>query len=463
MNDSHSNAADLTAQALGESPRREVEDPSQRESLAAVTQIASQLRASAAPHCLGLHPAQRRAVMALARESEQRRQRRQGWVRPLWPTLGALAASVALGFFLGLVVDLAPTEMARKAPKVADPQGAGLPSRSADFPSNSTAQAQPPPAAPEVAEVLPMPTTPRSVPAAIEAKPSLQVQAAGSPPAKTPRLAAAAAGTASPVVAPVLPTHAARLRLEPEAVVVAAARRELDQAWLEPARIRPSAKIKGSGLDLASPLPLERDRSEKAAQRPVSRVYIHAWHAQSHACPWNAQHRLLRISMQLPPRQAAAFSAEKFPLEVQFDRRLVRNYRRLATRWVPAQSFDTAGQQSLWYEVEPVSQEALASGRALAEVRLIKGRFTTPAAGPFNESSLQVLDRGTSWESAGLDYLYEASVVGLGLLLQGEGEGGGLNHALLRELARRGQGSDSSGERQRFVRELDAISRAAGL
>jgi hypothetical protein len=110
-----------------------------------------------------------------------------------------------------------------------------------------------------------------------------------------------------------------------------------------------------------------------------------------------------------------------------------------------------------------VSQEALASGRALAEVRLIKGRFTTPAAGPFNESSLQVLDRGTSWESAGLDYLYEASVVGLGLLLQGEGEGGGLNHALLRELARRGQGSDSSGERQRFVRELDAISRAAGL
>ena len=65
-------------------------------------------------------------------------------------------------------------------------------------------------------------------------------------------------------------------------------------------------------------------------------VYIHSWKAEIASCPWNKSTRLLRITMQLPADQPAATTPNAYPLQVSFDRRQVREFRRLSERHTDA-------------------------------------------------------------------------------------------------------------------------------
>lgn len=159
-----------------------------------------------------------------------------------------------------------------------------------------------------------------------------------------------------------------------------------------------------------------------------------------------------------------ATTTQSYPLSVNFDRRHVREFRRLCERHLPAAELRSAGIQTVWYEFQPVGLESIQpAGRPIATVTLDKGRFTTQSVGPFDGSKLNVLDRGTSWLAAREEYLFETAVVGLGVLLRGDHQSPGLNHQIIQTVAEKSKGSDTSGERARFLKKLVEVRLAAGL
>jgi hypothetical protein len=83
--------------------------------------------------------------------------------------------------------------------------------------------------------------------------------------------------------------------------------------------------------------------------------------------------------------------------------------------------------------------------------------------GPFDGSKLNVQDRGITWQAAREDFVFESAVVGLGMLLRGDHQSPGLDHRLVLTLAEKSKGSDASGERGRFIRQVNEVRRAAGL
>jgi hypothetical protein len=239
----------------------------------------------------------------------------------------------------------------------------------------------------------------------------------------------------------------------------------MDQLTVHPADIRPALTSSGKKELMASPAPVGLSKAATEAKpRPASEIYIHAWHAEVASCPWNPDTRLMRVTLQLPPNQAAAAdSTNAFPLHVAFDRRHVREFRRLCERHTPATSMDTSGTETVWYEFQPVSDEAIRNGRPIATITLEKGRFTLPSDGPFDGSKLSVLDRGVSWAAAREDFLFESAVVGLSMLLRGDHSSPALNHQVILGLAEKGRGTDSSGERSRFIKQVIDARQSAGL
>lgn len=465
-----------TAQALGEMPLREadatpVQAQAQRQQVEAMAEALKRQRVDPA---LKLHPLQRRAILQLAQQvqskpkpSAPRWLLASGW-------LASSAALLALGFWLGQHPDSAfgRRQLAQSAAiSPASPSVIDL-----TTPAAKATQAAKPGREPQRVQVVEAPalkpqTRSSSAPARAQSTGSEVVVAApksatqpqqpltGAAPGPEENHSKASATSSPP--AGRAPTPGAHLQLEADRNWVAAARRARDAWALDPVKVRPAVAQPKNSLSLAA-APRAGLASKPQQALPAQEVFIHSWSAECFACPWNPQLRLLRVSIQLPPRQAAAEVGGDFPLELEFDSRLIRNYRRLGSRLKTAPSLEMAGQQSFWYELEPVSREALAAGRPLAQIRLAKGRFTTPPAGPFDGSKLQVLDRGQGWENARADYLFESAVLAWGLLLEG-GQPTGLNHEWVRRLALRGQGSDAGGERQRFLRELDAAIGAAGL
>jgi hypothetical protein len=230
---------------------------------------------------------------------------------------------------------------------------------------------------------------------------------------------------------------------------------------IKPADIRPQP-IKGKANEqFASPLKGPAPKLE--GKSLAAGIYIHSWKAETSSCPWNPSTRLLRVSIQLPADQPAATSSTSYPLDVNFDRRNVREFRRLSERHLPAAELRSAGSQVVWYEFQPATTDLNAAGKPIATITLDQGRFTTQTVGPFDESKLNVMDRGATWQTAREDYLFESAVVGLGMLLNGNHQCPDLNHQLILDLAEKSQGTDSSGERARFIRQLNEARRAAGL
>jgi hypothetical protein len=305
--------------------------------------------------------------------------------------------------------------------------------------------------APEVKPV-PVAKVPEKAPVIVVAAPAVK-------PAAPVQLVVSA-----PAPAPTLAQPTAVIRSSLDVAFISTIRQASDQFSLRPAQIRP-LPIKGNSKDtFASPAPVKSvPESKPDGKASKVDVYIHSWKAEIASCPWNKNTRLLRVTMLLPADQPAATTANSYPLDVSFDRRYVREFRRLSERHLPAAELRSAGTQTVWYEFQPVSDDVGAAGRAVASVTLDKGRFTTQSVGPFDGSKLNVLDRGLSWQSAREDFIFETAVIGLGMLLRGDHQSPSLDHQLVLALAEKGKGTDASGERARFIRHITDARRAAGL
>lgn len=232
-----------------------------------------------------------------------------------------------------------------------------------------------------------------------------------------------------------------------------------DQFNLRPSLIRP-APPKLQGQAFASP----PSANIKATPQPSRQqdLYIHSWQAEVASCPWNEANRLLRVVIQLPADQPAVFDNKAgYSLHVAFDPATVKQFRLLCERHQVASELRSAGMHVVWYEFQPNGSSE--SGRQIASVTLPNARFTSQAVGPFDSSTLHVIDRGYSLQNAREEFVFEASVVGFGLLLRGAEQLGALNHGLVLDLAKRVKGPDANGERSRFIRLVQDAERVAGL
>lgn len=239
-----------------------------------------------------------------------------------------------------------------------------------------------------------------------------------------------------------------------------------DQLLLHPRRLRPTPPNPKSSQLSAKPLdPTLATGNDRPAERKRPDLLIHSWRSEVAACPWNPQHRLLRVTLQLPANQEAVLLGDPtYSLQVQFDPNHVRQFRRLASRHQPPEKLDEAGNQTIWYEFQPNGSPASAyeNGKHVATIRLQNARFTVQAIGPFDASRLQVLDRGLDWREARSDFRFETALIGLGLLLDGGTPGTKLNHALLCEIAASTTENDSDGSRKRLVQSLRQLGEWAG-
>ncbi len=241
-------------------------------------------------------------------------------------------------------------------------------------------------------------------------------------------------------------------------------RRAADQSLLQPRLLRPSVAADARQL-AAKPLSaVDKTAADTAARRKPD-LHIHAWSHETASCPWNPQLRLLKVTIQLPADQeAVALGSHEYPVEVAFDANNVREFRRIGTRYQPPAELRSAGSQTIWYEFRPNGAPAstFENGKLIATVRLPGARFTTQAVGPFDASRLQVLDRGREWRQARGDFLFEAAVVALSLLLDGSADGE-LNQQMVLDLAQAARETgDPDGSRARFIGALRQLSRLAG-
>lgn len=234
-----------------------------------------------------------------------------------------------------------------------------------------------------------------------------------------------------------------------------------DQFRVRPNLIKP-VPPKPKGEMLASPQPPNAKNEPKPAR--VNDLYIHSWKAEVAACPWNPAHRLLRLVIQLPADQPAVLSSDaSFPVQVSFDPANVKQYRILSERHLVAPELRSAGTHVLWYEFQPNGASDVPRDRQIANVTMPNARFTAQAVGPFDSSKLQVIDRGYSLQNARDDFVFEAAVVGFGLLMRGSDQTGELDLDLVLNLAKQIKGADESGDRSRFIRLVQDARRVAGL
>ncbi len=368
-----------------------------------------------------------------------------------WPVMGGLlkAAAVitltAAAYWAGRHADLG----SRQSEVAEVPVKPVMPT-----PEKVTVVAPPKPA-PAPAVVVSAPAH-KTAPAPVVKAPIVVVTA---PPVK--QAAPEKVVVSAPAPAPVIPVA----RPSTDVAFISTSRQAVDQFALRPSDIRPLPVKSGSSKEnFASPAPVKLASEPKPDGKAAKAdVYIHSWKAEIASCPWNKSTRLMRITVQLPADQPAATTPNAYPLQVSFDRLYVREFRRVSERHFPAAELRSAGSQTVWYEFQPVSDEVVPAGKSVASATLDKGRFTTQTVGPFDGSALNVQDRGTIWQAAREDFIFESAVVGLGMLLRGDQQSTGLDHRLVLTLAEKGKGTDASGERARFIRQVNEARRAAGL
>ena len=478
MNTPNPDHQDLTAYVLGELPTETgqwIDDqvhqnPEWQESTNEIAAIADALRHGAPIHDYHLTATQRQQVLQPAglprrmaplqprRITPQRRPSPWAQAGGVLLRIAALTTLATSAFFLGR--QFAPSKV------IATTEEKASVSSVVAAPEKTT----PPAAATVIVAVTPAPT-PAPQPAAVAEKKA--------PPAAT---VVATTIPAAPVVTKAAPTKVTASKPDesalnlaslgftspaPSSEFVNASRTSSDQIMIRPADIKPAPQ-KPKGAVFASPMPQSAPtaKADPGRQRPPE-LFIHSWSSDVYACPWNGERRLLRIVVQLPADQAAVRSEEStYPLTVSFDANNVRSFRLLCERQLPSTDIRSAGTHTLWYEFTPngaAPSGARTSGKLVATITIPAVHFTTQTVGPFDDSHLQAFDKGETWSKAREDFIFESSVVGLGLLLRGTPDLGKLNHDLVVNLAEQGKGSDPRGDRSRFIRFVKEARRVSGL
>ncbi|MCB1210735.1 MAG: DUF3520 domain-containing protein [Verrucomicrobiales bacterium] len=475
MNTPNPDHQDLTTFVLGELPPESGtqmdeqihQTPEWQNAAAEISAVAEALRHGAPMHDYRLTAAQRQQVLQpthLPRRVTPLQPRPIVQRRPSpWAQAGAslirIAALVTLAtgaFFLGR--QFAPNHLMVPVTKIT-PQG-----------STEPTPVGPTPAPVQIAAVTPAPA-PKLV--AKKPQPQMAVAAAPSPPATQPpaKVIAASETPEKNVAKPAkLTADLAKLGFTspaPASALINASRTAVDQVMIRPADIKPSPQ-KPKGAVFASPMQQNQPTTKADTSRQRNpELFIHSWSTDVYACPWNAERRLLRVVVQMPADQPAVRVDEAtYPLSVSFDANNVRSFRLLCERQLPSADLRSSGTHTLWYEFVPngaAPSGARTSGKLIATVTIPSLHFTTQTVGPFDDSHLQAFDKGEAWSKAREDFIFESSVVGLGLLLRGTPDLGNLNHELVMTLAQQGKGKDVQGDRARFIHFVKEAQRVSGL
>lgn len=488
-NNPHENP-DLTAYALGELHARQARDihalladcPVAAHELEQIEAVTDALRQGAPIPQERLRPEQRHAVLYpsnLPKRSAPLMPRPLPRRSPMFRTVvtgvlktAAVVAVTGAAYLVGRHVSLEDSAATMAVEENASQGGAE---------NNLAASAPSVPASPEVRAAGPnlpdvaktaVPLVADTQPASpVEKEPVVVLQPATAPEAMAPAATAIpAVVSAKPVEKTTAPAPAV-VAVRPPSVTtpgrhqnfVNASRQAADHLSIHPGQIRPLPPKAGKGALLAAPLPLQNPSSgSKDAGKPrAADLYLHSWKAEVVTCPWDESRRLLRVTLQLPADQPAVSAGGSYKLQVNFDPNNVREYRQLCERHQPAAELRTAGTHVIWYEYLPNGSPD--ASKTVATLTLDKARFTTQAVGPFDESKLNVQDRGATWQNAREDFVFDTAVVGFGLLMRGIPQAPKLDHALVLSLAERSPLSATDAERTRFIRLVKEAALAAGL
>ena len=471
MNPNDCDHPDLTAHVLGELDTEHAQAmaqwiesrPEAKLEAEHIGELAQMLTATAPVSFYTLRPEQRTAVLSGPQKVRQMVAAVKQPRRASTPTkfsyawgLGGLAAAAAvaiIGFVAGVHFgsrSAGSTEVASTppaAPEAVTEKPKTEPFRAKLLPvpvlADATPVEQPAPAAPEVVEKAP---EPKKVEAVVAVVPKLDIPAAPEP-AKVVVAAPSNVIHGQAFVSTSKVTQA-QVTLHPEATRAAVA----------------AAKT-GEGPVLGSPMTAtgpKKDAGVKAGKQPE--LMIHSWKADVVSCPWDESRRLVRLVLQLPGDQAAAIGSNAYPLQMNFSPATVRSFRQLGERTVPAKDAESPAFHIVWFEVIPNGSLAEGGTRALGDVTLPNARFTTQVPSAFDSSKLKVLDRGTSWQNARQDFLFESALVGFGLLMKGDKEAGALNHAMVMDLALRSKHDDQANpEFAKFIKVVREAGRVAGV
>jgi hypothetical protein len=465
---------DLTAYALGEldaehaeaMSRWIAENPQAGHEVDTLNELCQRLQSTAPVAVDVLHAHQRAAVMTgpvkvrkmVAAATMQAPRKRPSPFIPIAYGFSRVAAAAVLvigGYLAGThvagpkggTVASTPPAPAGSPPKPASSPVVVQPFKAREIPS--VAQTQPPTAAPVLVVA-------KTEPAPAKEPPAL------APPKMQPKVIVASV----PVTVPPAAKEPARVATPKTRVLteafVSTTKATLAQVDLHPADTRYVAPRSNEPV-AAAPLVHTSKSAEPAAHGKQPDLLIHSWKAEVASCPWNDSHRLMRLTIQIPGEQPAAAMASSYPVQVNFSPNHVRSYRQIGERTIPATAADAPAFHIVWYEFLPNGLATEGAARAIGAVTLPGARFTTAAMGPFDSSKLQVVDRGTDWNAARDDFLFESAVVGFGLLLKGEKDAGTLDHSLVLSLAKRTAAEDRTGERARFVKLVQDAQRSAGL
>lgn len=456
---------DLTAFALGELDAEHseamaqwiAENPSARAEADATMALGERLSHAAPMATLRLHPQQRAAILngpqrvrQMVAAAAQGSKRRPSTLRLIVSSVGRMAAAAAFiigGFLAGthfanrtapLTTSTKPTAEPNKVKS--SPIGLVAPFRAKEIVPSLVAETPPPPTPVEITKTAPTPAPKPAAPA--------PVIVASVPPTLV---------TKEPAK-PAMP----HTRVLTQAFV-STSKATISQASLLPAETR-FVGPKNEATAAAAKVPATMKPIEPAARPKQPELRIHSWKAEVASCPWNEAHRLVRLSLQIPSEQESPNT--RYPVQVSFDPNYVRGFRQLSQRTIAASAADAPAFHILWYEFQPNGQatNATRDAKMIGSVTVPNALFTTPAAGPFDSTRLQIVDRGTAWTAAREDFLFETAIAGFGLLLKGENHSPALNHSLVLKLAQHAAiDDDRTGERAKFIKLVEDARQMAGL
>lgn len=393
-------------------------------------------------------------------------QPRQPTPRPrasFWPVVGGLLKAAAVfalmgaAYFAGWSVGPSVTPVASNHEPASEP-AAQAPVEKPELVQVAVTEESPPvfaKASPSEVSVPPI-----SVPESKETAPAPEVAVTRSEPVKPELVVVTAPAPVAKSSANVIPNMGFAM-VGGKSGFVSTTKQPVDQYSLRPAQLKPvPPKASKEGV-FASPRAADAKSDGKHPAQSKD-LYVHSWQAEVAASPWNPGHRLLRIVVQIPADQPAVISnGGEFPLRITFDAANVKEFRMLCERHQAARELRSAGTHVVWYEFLPNGGADASHERQIASVTLPNVKFTSQTVGPFDGSRLRVIDRGYKLENARDDFLFEASVVGFGLLMRGAEQTGTLDHQMVLTLAQKSAGKDA--ERGRFVRLVQDARRIAGL
>ena len=455
---------DLTAFALGELDAEHseamaqwiAENPIAHAEADATTALGERLSHTAPAAHLRLHPQQRAAILngpqrvrQLVAAASQGSKRRPSALRFIVTGIGRMAAAAALiigGFLAGTHFANRTTQITASTKPAPEANKAKAPSTEPVTPFRAKEIV-----APVVADATPKPA------------PTLVV---ASVPAPRPK-ADAPAKVIAATIPPALVKEPVKLAMPQTRVLnnafVSTSKAANAQASLLPAETRFTSP-KAEATAAAARVPVTSKPVEASARPKQPELRIHSWKAEVASCPWNEGHRLVRLTFQIPNEQESPNT--RYPVQVSFDPNYVRGFRQLSQRTIAASAADAPAFHILWYEFQPNGQATSATREAkmIGAVTVPNALFTTPTAGPFDSTRLQIVDRGTPWTAAREDFLFETAIAGFGLLLKGENHSPALNHSLVLKLAQHAAiDDDRTGERAKFIKLVEDARQMAGL